>query len=299
MRWIVLSVLACCGGNAKSPRAPEDGGAPDDAGSAVDPCTFGEAPIAAIDVAEIAETYSQIEALVHDGADPSFHEVTEEGSCRYFHLEPGFCDPACTGGEVCDVGNACVAYPALVSAGTLTVEGLGDPISIEPADWSPGTYVGPATLPADLFDAGDPVGARFAGDAFPAVSFAARGVASIDTALRDTGFEMRGGADAEVRWTPGPDPDACVSVVLNGSNRAHGAPLDDVIRCVGPDDGTLVVPQAMVERFPIGETPVLTEGYDWPQSELTRFTRDTLEASMGASSLVVRSTTYFRLRHPK
>lgn len=303
-----LCVWVCWGcGDGRAADADADTDADTDADSdsdtgtgGGDACGFGEVGVATIDVAEIAATYSQIGALVRSGPDPSFHVVSqEEGACRHLEARTGFCDPACAAGEACNADDVCFPYPELVSGGTLTIEGLGDPIEIEPEDWSPGTYVGPWDLPVDLFDESDVVLARLAGDTFPAVSLEAKGVAPIDGEIRDTGFEMRGGADAQVTWTPGPDPDACIRFVLNGPNRRHGAPLDHVIECEGPDTGSLVVPQAIVEAFPIGETPEITEGFDWPQSELTRYARDRGATASGAATLVVRSTIIFRYRHPE
>jgi hypothetical protein len=121
----------------------------------------------------------------------------------------------------------------------------------------------------------------------------------MDSELTESGYEMLDGTDAELSWTPGPDPEACVRLVLNGFNAVHGAPLGDVIVCEGTDTGTLVVPQTFVEEFPYGETPVVTEGYDWPHSELTRYTRNSVDTALGRAELVVRSSTYFQPSHPE
>jgi hypothetical protein len=123
------------------------------------------------------------------------------------------------------------------------------------------------------------------------------GVVPVDAELTADGLDMLSGQDLEIAWTTGADPDACVQVVLNGFNETHGAPLSDVIRCESADDGSIVVPSAMVDAFPTGETPEVTEGYDWPHSELTRYTRSTADTSGGSASLVVRSSAYFLLRH--
>jgi hypothetical protein len=300
-RWIavVVTAVGCSGGGG------DDG---TDAGAlevVLDPCGFPAATAATIDVSERfdlfhAGAFAKVGAAVRQSPEPSLHEVVlEEGECRYLRAALGFCDPPCGGAEQCTTDGECRPYPLLVSGGTLTLTGLGDTIEIEPEDFSPGTYVGPGGLPADLFDAEDVVGARLTGGDFPATSLAARGVASIDAGLTGSGVELLGGQDAEISWTPGPDPEACVQVVLNGFNQTHGAPLSDLIRCEGADDGSLVVPQALVEEFPIGEQPEVTESYDWPHSELTRYTRSTRVTGQGPAALVVRSTTYFLIRHPR
>ena len=268
------------------------------------PCGVDERSAATIDVSERfdifhTDIYSRVGALLRDATTVPLDEVVlEEGECRYLRLALGFCDPRCADGEMCTADDECQPTPQLISGGTLRVTGLGDPIEVEPESWSAGTYVGPGGLPADLFDQDDTVYASLRGDAFPALALGARGVAAIDTDLTGSGLELLDGQDSEITWTPGPDPDACVQLVLNGFNELHGAPLGDVIRCESADDGSLLVPQALVEAFPMGETPEVTEGYDWPHSELTRYTRSTREVEQGPVALWVRSTTYFRLSHP-
>ena len=271
----------------------------------LDPCGFADPSAALVDVSISYDIYhsgafARIEGLVQDGAYPTFHEVVmEEGGCRYLKVALGSCAPACPNGEACVAGDECVPYPNAVSGGTLTINGLGAPVEITAEDWNAGMYVGPAGLPVDLFDSSDSVGAKLAGGDFPAVSLGAKGVDPVDPALVEAGFEMIDGQGAQLTWTPGADPDACVRVVLNGFNATHGAPLSDIIECEGPDTGSLIVPQALVEEFPHGTTPEVTEGYDWPHSELTRYTRSSVDEPQGPARLLVRSTAYFLVSHPE
>lgn len=292
---LLAALLAGCSGDG-----PDGGPTP-----SLDPCELAGAPAAIVDVSERTDLfhagpYVRIGAFVRDAPEPSLHEVAaEEGACRHLRAATAFCDPPCGEDEACAPPGTCVAYPRLVSGGTLTLEGLGAAIHVEPEDWSAGTYVGPTGLAAPPFGPDDVVAARFAGDTFPRVSMVARGVASIDATLTTDGLDLVDGDDAEITWTPGPDPDACVEVVLNGFNASHGAPLGDVIVCESPDDGSLAVPRSMVEAFPEGETPEVTESYDWPHSELTRYTRSSAVATPGVATLWVRSTAYFLIRHTR
>lgn len=292
--WILAAALAGCPGPTG-----------DDDDVLLDACGFPDPAAAIVDVAEQRDIYhgeavARISAAVQEAPTPSFHGVVmEEGACRYLQPDYGNCDPPCSYDALCNADDECVPYPAGISGGTLTITGLGDPIEIEPEEWSGGQYVGPYGLPGDLFEAGDPIEAALAGDAFPAVSLAARGVASVGFDLVEDGFTMEDGEDAVVTWGGDPSEDACVRVVLNGSNSAHGMPLHDIIECEGPDTGSLTVPRAMVEAFPYGRTPEVTAGIDWPLSELTRATRATVDTDGGAARLQVRSTAYFRLDHPE
>lgn len=293
-----MLLLAAC-----SSSDPDAVGVQSDPAVRVDPCGFAEPAAGTIDVSERSDvfhqgSYSRITGTFHDAPDPIYHEVVlEQGGCRHLRAKQGFCDPACAGDEICTIDDECEPYPLLASAGTLTLTGLGDAIRIEPEAPGTGTYVGPGGLPAALFDAGDAVRARCSGDEFPEASLAAQGVAAMDPDLTATGLRFSDGSDGEVTWTEGDDPEACVSLVLNSFNALHGAPLTDIIQCESPDDGNLRVPRQVIEQFPVGETPEVTEGYDWPHSELTRYTRSTEQADPGPVTLIVRSTTYFRFSH--
>jgi len=303
--WIAIAVVcmqACADGSgeARDAEAPRDSIEVD-----LDRCELARPMAGSIDISERFDVFhaasvSKVAAQLEDGPKLALHEVAAEaGPCRHLRAVVGFCDPPCASGDACTVDDACEPYPRGLSGGTLTIGGLARELAIEPDERQPGRYDGPAGLPAVLFDEGDVITAELDGEAFPASSFAARGVAAIDATLTDEGLDLVDGQDAEITWTPGADPSACVQVTLNGSNQLHGAPLGDIVQCVGPDTGSLRVAQALVEALPYGDTPEVTEGYDWPHSELTRYTRHTRETKHGAASLVVRSTTYFRLRHAR
>ncbi len=269
-----------------------------------DACGFAVAAAATIDISERSDVwhdgfYARVEAQTGAGSEPNVHAVVvEAANCRLLELMYGECTSACAADEVCQSTGECAAEPEGLAAGTLRVSGLADAVAIESQSWSPGRYDSPSLLSADLFREGDTVQASLAGADFPGLILGARGVASMDPALTASGYVLTDGEDARLTWTPGPDPDACVSVTLKGRNAVHGAPLGSVIECFGPDTGSLTIPQAIVEAFPTGETPEVTNGYDWPHSELTRYTRTSLDTEHGPAVLTVRSTTYFQMSHP-
>lgn len=293
---IILALAAC----APTPDASDGEIVVDRA-----PCGFLESVAGQIDVSERvdgfhAEVYGVIEAKLQDGPDLLFHEVAEtSGACEYLARSYGSCDPACGTGEFCTADSACLAYPSEVSGGTLSIHGLDHAIEITAEDYAPGTYTGPAGLPGALFAADQPIGAELSGGKAGPLTLGVVGVAALDETLVRSGLHLEDGVDAVVEWTPGTDPDACVSLVLNGSNATHGAPLDDIVRCEGPDTGTLTVPADIIARYPYGETPEVTEGYDWPHSTLTRYVRSRAGNAYGDVELLARSTVAFLVDHPE
>lgn len=265
------------------------------------PCGFHEPVATRIDISRRVDifhgtAFARIEGIVLDGVAGSVHElVASEGACRYLEYVAPSCDPGCASNETCDVGGVCVRRPEEISGGTLFVRGLAtpdDPVVIDAYDFAPGTYDG-SSLPADLFAADTVVAARFTANGLRDSIVGVHGVSPMDPELTTTMFQITDGADAEITWTVGSDPNSCVRVVLNGFNASHGLPLGDIIECEGPDDGSLTIPRSLIERFPEGQTPDVTEGFDWPHSELTRYTRSVA----GAVELTLRSTTYFQLSH--
>jgi hypothetical protein len=245
--------------------------------------------------------YSQIRGSLTDGPAPQIHDISmEQGRCRYLSFEAAFCKPPCSWNEYCSQAGTCEPYPNGIWGGTLTITGLAVPIEIPPEAME-GTYYGPYPLPDDLFDVGAAVTAELTGDTFPATTWHAAGVQPMDEGFAEQPFAMIDGQDAVVTWTPGSDPDVCVEVWINGttmSSMAHGMPLDDIIWCVGPDSGTLTIPQALVQEFPLGETPENEcFGFDCPKSELIRVSRDVVSSPEGPAELAVSSTVYFRYHH--
>jgi len=281
---------------------PGDDDSSGDDDTAGDPCTFPDPPTATIEVVEevtYGTPYARVSAWVGDTRFPAYHEVTlAEGACRYLSLAYGNCEPPCDPTtEVCTAADVCEPYPVGLSAGVLDVTGLAVPVTVEASEWSPGYYWGSWDLPADIYGPGDGITASFDGDGFDALSLSAEGVADMDSPLEGAHLEMIDGQDAEVTWTPGPDPDVCVRVEVNGVNAAHGLPLMDIIECVGTDTGSLVIPAALVEEFPPGQSQEICVGHDCPPSVLSRYTRASTQTSHGLAEMLVRNTVYFFYDH--
>ena len=287
--------------------ADDDATGDDDA---TDSCDFPDPPAALISVSETyrfyedgawSDVYSTVRGWLLDGPTPVYHQVVlEEGRCRYLTYDAALCNPPCDWDQYCSPAGECVPRPAGIWGGTLTISGLAQPIEIPP-EAGTGTYYGPYPLPDDLFEPQDPIGAELTGDVFPATLWEALGIEDMDRQIAEFGLDLDAGQDTVVTWTPGDVQDACVELWINGTSlgsMAHGMPLDDIIWCIGPDTGSLTVPQSLVETFPPGETPENEcFGFDCPKSELIRVFRHVQSTPYGPAELSVDSTVYFRYRH--
>ncbi len=269
----------------------------------LDPCGFAEAPAGLIDVSNRRDSwhegaFTRVEALLQQGPSPEFYRTAQEqGACRLLEAAYTNCAEICDHDELCTASGECLPWPEGASGGTLTITGLGSPLVLESEGWSPGTYYGLGDL--DPFDADMVIGAELEGEVFPALSLQALGVQDVGAELVEGGLLLLDGQDNALSWTAGPDPTACLRLVLYGYNAVHGAPLNHILHCETTDSGSLALPQALVEALPHGETPEITAGHDWPHSELTRYTRASVDTELGPARLLVRSSSAFRFNHPE
>lgn len=296
MRRAVLLVAlgAACGGEGAGQGGPDGGAGPRDAGGAdarpsgtCEPAAGGTPAsgvvrittrrgrngegslVEAVLVADPAWTFS--------GLAPQLQvEAAREGDCVLHEYEPSLCEPACDG--FC-VDESCRAYPQYLSAGTLHVSGPGDPVALEPdalTFWG-AQYRGEIAAP--------PAGAviEVCADGGDTAGFTAGVVAvePLDVELPDDLITLTDGEDLVLAWTPSADPEARVRLTLNTDNEQHGQPYPATIVCDAPDQGQLVVPQALIERFPAITAPppgpVACSGTDCPVSRLIRYRGASIE----------------------
>ncbi len=238
-----------------------------------------------------------VRGLVGDHPAPVHLQViAEDGECRYLRWHHGQCEPPCDLDEACDVDDVCVPQRAGVSGGTLSITGAGILLEIEPTEGVPGHYWATEDLPDDLFGPGDPIRAELSGDTLPAIALEARGVAPMDVDLAEQGLTLDYGQDAGISWTAGPDPDVCVELYLVQQGPfMHGDIPEEILWCAGHDDGSLTIPLALVDLFPIGDPGPCDEDEDWfcASSHISRYTRDTVTTSLGPAELRVESEVPF------
>jgi len=234
---------------------------------------------------------------VGDGAYPRFYASTvAAGGCELLHREPGFCDPPCDPGTVCAVDDTCQPFPTSISGGVLTITGLGDDLELQPGDFDPGSYL-LEDPPLEQVAAGTILAARLEGDAFPPVTLSARAVEPLESPLTDETLVLEDGSDAQVLWTAGPDPDVCVQITLVAApEENHGGLPEYLVRCEGPDTGSLSIPAAVVDALPLSATGSLCDE-DCHASSMVRYFRDAVDVELGRAELVVLSRIQLRYEH--
>ncbi len=270
----------------------------DDTAIELAPCTLASAPSALFELKQQEDDGAlelHASAYVFDGPYPRWQTtVLEDEHCRYGYYFPTTCEPECDNDAYCVDGD-CVAWPEGIRAGTVTVEGLGEPLVLESSESWLGRYWGSVTVDLDAFGEGSPVRFSASGGDFPAVELAARGVSLLETPAAEDGLRWTHGQEVEIEWNAGGDSEACVSLHLYTQAFGHGTPVANVLECVVPDTGSYRFPVEFVDLFPEYSTPGMCAGNDCPYSEIRRFTRQIVGTEAGDAWLTVWAGERFAL----
>jgi len=189
------------------------------------------------------EFYAAVSGTVAAGVIPLtiLQPVKESGDCTMLRKVNPFCDPPCTGGDLCEHSGLCIPYPANQSVGTVSVTGLlKDPLEMEP---NASNYYTDVAVPFPLFDPGAQVNVVAAGDALEGFALQAWGVPNVE--LPDAIWEMESGQPLTVEWDSEPGPWRML-VSLNVDQHGN-SPV--TMFCEVEDTGSAVVSAELVDEL--------------------------------------------------
>jgi hypothetical protein len=257
--------LACACSDDSAPTAPDAS----DGFSDPDPY-FDQAP-SHVHVLERSDNmgsgYSAaVTATFSLSAPEIYQERTRSGSCRQLTAEPGFCSEPCDG--YCLAGEVCVPWPARLSAGTLTVTGLAQPVTIEPTPEA--LYSTYAQQP--LIRPGSQITASAPGAELGAFELAVRAPEPLVVKNREQ-LALEQGKPLTIEWTPSDDPAARIRLWLI-SDYGHGPVHPAVIHCDAPDTGLITIPADWVDWL---RDPSHWACGDCFESTMARYTRASTE----------------------
>ncbi len=183
----------------------------------------------------------------------------------------------------------CEPLPEHYSAGTVKIEGLKTPVSMEP-DEMDRYLMAKLPDPNDLFDVGDVISATTSGGDLKPMSFEAKGVAPLEVV--DSVAEISSMPPAaEISWVPA-DPDARIQLYLAvGSHDPN--PLAAAILCDVPDSqGKIEVDQGLLKQL----VTLACQG-QWMQkcSRITRYSRNAMSVGGKEVELFVGSARNVQL----
>lgn len=304
MRWIATAcVVAACGGGADAPDAGDDdrpdGGAGEAAPESAGLIEVVEASWTYDDGAggDVVSRWSQVTARFYDGLPPAFHSIeAEAGDCVLRRYTPAACTPECATGLCVDPG-VCEPWPTRRSAGTLTLGGARETVTIVPQD---GYYATSEPLPEDLFADDARLTAALAGADVPATTLAADATAPLAAAIEHGRIEIPypAGQDFVVAWTPA-GAGGRVRLTLNANNQGHGMPYAAILECdVADAAGEVAIPAALLDAFPETLAWTVCAGSDCPPSTLRRYHHARVDVGGGDEVvLVVGSQVNFGVDH--
>ena len=220
------------------------------------------------------DRHAAVVGRLYDGVVPEPYEWAEQavsGSCRVIKPVAPFCDTACGSGAVCSAGGVCVAYPKALSAGKVSVNGIGTASGATSFIMNPvlGLYQPSGiSLAFPPYAEGAPVTFTASGSGeSPRFSLSARGPA-LPMLLNDS--IVLDGNPVVVRWTP-PGAGAGPTSMQVSIDISHHGGLKGTIDCATEDDGEVEIAGALVNEL----KALGVSGF--PQIDLVRRTSKTLE----------------------
>jgi hypothetical protein len=250
----LLSLMSTWACEQSSDAAPNAAGAPSQAGSSGseggNDATSGAGGSAVLRgsvvvsmVAASAENegYSAVLARFFDGPTPPTIPLeldTEQGDCKLLVPSNPFCETPCTP-DVCTADDVCTKYPSPVAVGSLTLEGLGETLHLEPST-SMSIYQSPS-LPYPPCSDGGAITASAAGFALEAECIAPLELSGADP------IPVMSGEPVHVTWVAAPA--GASSRIRIGLDLAHHGGKKGEIDCEVPDTGSFDIPEALVSKL--------------------------------------------------
>jgi hypothetical protein len=185
---------------------------------------------------------------VYDGPYPSpivWTTTDSVGGCILRVPKIPFCDPPCSGTEVCVADDTCAAFPKAQDLGSITVRGVG-PTEFQ-MDQILGDYQPPGDvdIPFPPSAEGDELQIETAGGVYDPFSVTSQGILPLELAGPDP-LPIESGKALSLEWNQGSVDAAQILVAVDVSH--HGGQKGEV-DCNVPDTGSLEIPERLVTKL--------------------------------------------------
>jgi hypothetical protein len=209
-------------------------------GPKLDPNVFGSVVLTFAPPSDDAEGHASLLGRFFDAATPDPIPLAlseEQGDCRLLVPDLPFCSSACAP-DVCTADDVCTPYPKPQSVGTLSISGLGAPLTLEPK--SSMLIYQPASLGYPPCAAGDTVSATA-----PGLELEATCIEQLELTGPDP-IEVKSGKTVKVAWVPQSGDATRIRIGLDVSH--HGGKKGQ-IDCDVPDTGSFEIPEPLVTKL--------------------------------------------------
>lgn len=189
--------------------------------------------------------YAYVTGSALDGVVPVnvYQPVATEGECTLLQRDNPFCDPGCQPDETCSFEGECIPYPTSQDLGVVTVQGLLEPVSMEPV--TPGYTYFDTSLPNPPWEPGALLTLQTGGGAFEAVTL--HGEAPHAFSATSTTWNLVQGEPLAIGWDP-PSDEAQSKVRITLNVDLHGI-TPALFECWFEDDGQGEVPADLLDQF--------------------------------------------------
>jgi len=233
----LLSCLPLVAGCASDDSTGADSGG----ASATDDSLHGGVVVSFVPPADGLDGYATLIGRFLDGPTPQARALeldSEIGDCQLLVPIIPFCSTPCAP-DVCTADEVCTKYPTPRSVGTLTVDGLGSPLTLEPAS-SMIVYQSPS-LPYPPCAEGSTVSAAADG-----LKLEAECIAPLELTGPDP-IPVTSGEVVSVSWVA--PTSSTTSRIQIGLDISHHGGQKGEIKCNVPDTGSFDIPEPLVTKL--------------------------------------------------
>ncbi|MCP4606806.1 MAG: hypothetical protein GY847_40915 [Proteobacteria bacterium] len=222
---------------------------------------------------------SSINGTVADGVMPGTAplEITTLGSCRLLKKNNPFCDPPCGFEKVCAEDNECIPYPTNQNIGVVNIDGLVEPIVLEPTDVSNLYFNTALTHPP--FETQAEISLKATGGDHSGFSLYGKGIELLES--DNNTWTLAKDQELTITWSKGTVESAVVTATVDVDQ--HGITPASIM-CQGPDTGSFNVPVELVDQL-------LDLGISgFPAATLDRRSIDSVETDLGCVEFSITSS---------
>lgn len=242
---LIAGALAACGGDTVGGTGGASGAGTGGIGGAATPlAVVGTFLVTLAPATGTVPAQTALSGKVYNAATPvtiGWEQLEQAGGCQLLKPKIPFCNPACTGGQVCDVSGSCLSQPVAVDVGTLTVSGIGSgAMSVKPV--LGGYQLG--ELPNPPAPEGAPIRVSAPGGTLGPLAIEAAAVAPL---VFTEMHALKRDEILALRWTP--PANVTSSRMLVKLDVSHHAGTKGKIECDVADSGALDVPATMITKL--------------------------------------------------
>lgn len=210
-------------------------------------------------------------------------KVADFGSCKFIRQNNTFCDPLCEANMDCNSDGQCIAHPASLSLGAVSITGLVE--AVEMAATPPAYSYSDMSLPAVPAEPGTSVQLEASGGDIPAFKLSGKGIRPL--VVSDSVWNVAAGQATTINWEA--DSVSGATILISFGLDQHGRTPTQIV-CEVEDTGSFVVSAEQIDQLIDLGSSVPTVG------TIKRQTVDSVTTSKGCIEFTLFSQSKVEVR---